>query len=238
MEEERRIEQSKDELITNISHDIRTPLTSIIGYLGLIEEGRYQSDEELLHYTHTAFKKSKQMKNLVDDLFEYTKVRQTNTKLNIISFDLYQLLEQLAVDFELEAGNKNMNLEVLCHPLTFLMEGDTEKLVRVFNNLITNALKYGADGDTIMLTAEQDEQHAIITVKNNGENIPKEALDNIFERFYRVDQSRSQETGGTGLGLAIAHSIISLHHGEISVKSENGWTSFVIILPLTQELPA
>ncbi|MGX7031270.1 sensor histidine kinase [Vagococcus zengguangii] len=238
MEEERRIEQSKDELITNISHDIRTPLTSIIGYLGLIEEGRYKSDEELLHYTHTAFKKSKQMKTLVDDLFEYTKVRQTNTKLNVIQFDLYQLLEQLAVDFELEAGNKNMTLDVSCQPIPFLMAGDTEKLVRVFNNLITNALKYGSDGNTIVLSAEKNETHATIIVTNNGENIPQEALENIFERFYRVDQSRSQETGGTGLGLAIAHSIISLHHGEISVKSENGWTSFVIILPLTQESPA
>ena len=155
MEEERRIEQSKDELITNISHDIRTPLTSIIGYLGLIEEKRYNSDEELLHYTHTAFKKSKQMKTLVDDLFEYTKVRQANTQLNVIKFDLYQLLEQLAVDFELEASNKNMTLEVICHPIPFLMMGDTEKLVRVFNNLITNALKYGSKGDSIVLLAEK-----------------------------------------------------------------------------------
>ncbi|MGX6962722.1 sensor histidine kinase [Vagococcus xieshaowenii] len=235
MEEERRIEQSKDELITNISHDIRTPLTSIIGYLGLIEEGRYKSNEELLHYTHTAFKKSKQMKNLVDDLFEYTKVRQTNTKLNLIQFDLYQLLEQLAVDFELEAANKNMTLDVICHPIPFMMKGDTEKLVRVFDNLITNALKYGSDGNAIILSAEKTEEHALITIKNNGENIPEDAIESIFERFYRVDPSRSQETGGTGLGLAIAHSIISLHHGEISVKSENGWTSFVIRLPLTQE---
>lgn len=103
MEEERRIEQSKDELITNVSHDIRTPLTSIIGYLGLIEERRYQNEEELLKYTHTAYTKAKQMKVLVEDLFEYTKVRQTTTPLNLTQFDMVQLLEQLVADFELEA---------------------------------------------------------------------------------------------------------------------------------------
>ena len=102
IEDERRTEQSKDELITNVSHDIRTPLTSIIGYLGLIEDRQYHSEEELLKYTHTAYVKAKQMKSLVDDLFEYTKVRQPSVPINVISFDMAQLVEQLAADFELE----------------------------------------------------------------------------------------------------------------------------------------
>ena len=101
IEEERKIEQSKDELITNVSHDIRTPLTSIIGYLGLIEDKQYHSEEELLKYTHTAFMKAKQMKSLVEDLFEYTKVRQSSVPIYYITFDMVQLVEQLAVDFEL-----------------------------------------------------------------------------------------------------------------------------------------
>ena len=112
MEEERRIEQSKDELITNVSHDIRTPLTSIIGYLGLIEQGSYKDEEELLKYTHTAYKKAKQMKVLVEDLFEYTRVRQTTTPLMLSEFDMVQLLEQLAADFEFESKKKNMQIEV------------------------------------------------------------------------------------------------------------------------------
>lgn len=119
IEEERRIEQSKDELITNVSHDIRTPLTSIIGYLGLIEEGKYSNEEELLKYTHTAYLKSKQMKLLVDDLFEYTKVRQSNTPINLVTFDMQQLIGQIVVDFELDAQKKMLLLILKLHPLLF-----------------------------------------------------------------------------------------------------------------------
>jgi signal transduction histidine kinase len=139
IEEERRIEQSKDELITNVSHDIRTPLTSIIGYLGLIEEGKYSNEEELLKYTHTAYLKSKQMKLLVDDLFEYTKVRQSNTPINLVTFDMQQLIGQIVVDFELDAQKKDVAIDFEASPASLLMEGDTEKLVRVFDNLLSNA---------------------------------------------------------------------------------------------------
>lgn len=235
MEEERRIEQTKDELITNVSHDIRTPLTSIIGYLGLIEEGRYNSPEEIKRYVHTAYEKSKQMKVLVDDLFEYTKVRQTTTPLQKVSFDMIQLLEQLAIDFELEAKQKNMEIVVRSKHNQLLMEADTEKLVRVFNNLISNALKYGKGGKLIQLDVDKVGEEAFITVKNDGEPLPEEALDQLFERFYRAETSRSQETAGTGLGLAIAQSIVELHGGSITAKTENGWTCFVIRLPLVQE---
>lgn len=233
MEEERRIEQTKDELITNVSHDIRTPLTSIIGYLGLIEEGRFHSTEEVKSYVHTAFKKAKQMKVLVDDLFEYTKVRQTTTPLQKISFDMIQLLEQLAIDFELEAEGKGMTIVVESDLNHLMMEADTEKLVRVFNNLISNALKYGKGGKLIQIDVSKLKDEAVITVKNDGEPLPEDALDQLFERFYRAETSRSQETAGTGLGLAIAQSIIELHGGTITAKTEEGWTCFIIRLPIT-----
>ncbi|MGY3747689.1 sensor histidine kinase [Vagococcus salmoninarum] len=232
IEEERKIEKSKDELITNISHDIRTPLTSIIGYLGLIEDQQYRNQEDLLKYTHTAYSKAKQMKLLVDELFEYTKVRQPSTPLNLIQFDMAQLLEQLAVDFELDASKKGVTLNVKSTPSPFYMEGDTEKLVRLFNNLITNALKYGKQGKKIILAVEKVGSEAIITVKNDGPKIPEASLNQLFDRFYRVEESRSQETGGTGLGLAIAQSIVVLHGGYIYAKSDDKWTAFVIHLPL------
>lgn len=232
IEEERRIEKSKDELITNISHDIRTPLTSIIGYLGLIEDRQYHSEEELLKYTHTAFVKTKQMKSLVDDLFEYTKARQPSNPVNLMTFDMVQLVEQLAADFELEARNKGITIETNAQPQQLLMEGDTEKLVRVFNNLLSNALKYGKGADKIVIQLEKTGTEAVITVKNNGKMIPKQSLDSLFDRFYRVEESRSQETGGTGLGLAIAQSIVALHGGYIYAKSNPDWTSFIIHLPL------
>ncbi|AYW49275.1 sensor histidine kinase [Tetragenococcus halophilus] len=232
IEEERRIEKSKDELITNISHDIRTPLTSIIGYLGLIEDRQYHSEEELLKYTHTAFVKTKQMKSLVDDLFEYTKARQPSSPVTLVTFDMVQLIEQLAADFELEARNKGISIETTAQPQQLEMEGDTEKLVRVFNNLLSNALKYGEGADKIVIQLEKTGTEAVISVKNNGKMIPKQSLDSLFDRFYRVEESRSQETGGTGLGLAIAQSIVALHGGYIYAKSNPDWTSFIIRLPL------
>lgn len=232
MEEERRIEQTKDELITNVSHDIRTPLTSIIGYLGLVEEGRYDSIEQARGYIHTAYKKSRQMKWLVDDLFEYTTVRQTNTPLNRIRFDMVQLLEQLAIDFQIDADEMDMKLEVLSSVSKYIMEGDSEKLVRVFSNLLSNAFKYGKDGDIIaMELTPVDNERVRITFKNNGERIPDEALEQLFERFYRAETSRTQETASTGLGLAIAKGIIELHDGTITAETSEKWTKFIIELP-------
>jgi signal transduction histidine kinase len=235
IEEERRIEKSKDELISNVSHDIRTPLTSIIGYLGLIEDRQFHSEEDLLNYTSIAYTKSKQMKLLVDDLFEYTKVRQPTANLVFSEFDMKSLMEQLAIDFELEAKKKNVEITVESREDHVVMEGDTEKLVRVFNNLLSNALKYGTDATQIIMDVEKVGKEAIITVKNNGEQIPEAALNQLFDRFYRVDESRNQEISGTGLGLAISESIVSLHGGYIFVDSNKHWTSFVMHLPLKQE---
>ena len=232
IEEERKIEQSKDELITNVSHDIRTPLTSIIGYLGLIEDRQFQNQTELLKYTHTAYVKSKQMKVLVNDLFEYTKVRQTTTPMNKSTFDMAQMLEQLAASFELEAQKKNMEIVVKAEPDPLMMEADTEKLGRVFNNLIANALKYGFGGKHIYLQANKLGNEVVVKVANDGPQIPNDSLNQLFDRFYRVEESRSQETGGTGLGLAIAQSIVALHGGYIYVDSNADLTSFVMHLPL------
>lgn len=238
MDEERAIEKSKDELITNVSHDIRTPLTSIIGYLGLIEDKQYHNEADLLKYTHTAFLKSKQMKSLVDDLFEYTKVRQTDTPLSLTNINLAAMLEQLGASFELEAQKKGMTIGAESSSETMMMEADPEKLVRVFNNLVSNALKYGDGGKHINLVATQlSDQELEVRVTNDGPKIPKASLNMIFERFYRVEESRSKETGGTGLGLAIAQSIVALHGGYIYVESDDALTSFVIHLPVKHDQP-
>jgi len=232
MEEERRIEQTKDELITNVSHDIRTPLTSIIGYLGLVEEGRYQSNDQAYNYVHTAYKKSRQMKVLVDDLFEYTTVRQASTSLDVIEFDMIQLLEQLAIDFQIEAKTVGITIEINASVDKYMMQGDSEKLVRVFSNLLSNALKYGKDGQRIAIELEPltNEQVQII-IKNDGKKIPDDALEQLFERFYRAESSRSQEAASTGLGLAIAKSIVELHSGTITAETDDKWTAFIIELP-------
>ncbi|KIS04334.1 sensor histidine kinase [Paucilactobacillus wasatchensis] len=235
MDDERKIEQSKDELITNVSHDLRTPLTSIIGYLGLIEDKQYHSSEDLLKYTHTAYEKAKQMKALVEDLFEYTKVRQTEAPVNIINVNLDQMLEQLAASFELEASKKDIKMLSNTKPVDLMIEADAEKLGRVFSNLIANGLKYGQGATYIKLEARQKDDKVIVRVSNDGAPIPQKALEHLFERFYRVEESRSKATGGTGLGLAIVQSIVDLHYGSVHAESNDKETSFVVELPMQRE---
>lgn len=234
MDEERKIEQSKDELITNVSHDIRTPLTSIIGYLGLIEDKQYSSIEDLERYIHIAYEKALQMKVLVDDLFEYTKVRQPATPLNYTKLDLGKFLEQVAAEFELESARRKIEIEVIMKTDPLMVEVDVDKIVRVFGNLISNALKYGEKEGWIKIQADKVGSEAVISVINSGEKIPQEALEELFGRFYRLESSRSQQTGGTGLGLAIAQSIVALHGGYIYAESDDEETKFVMHLPLIQ----
>lgn len=236
MEEERRVEQTKDELITNVSHDIRTPLTSIIGYLELVTEERYTSFEQAQTYVKTAYKKAEQMRVLVDDLFEYTSVHQADALLNLTQFDLVQLLEQLTIDFLIEIEEKGMTIELISSEDKLMMQGDAEKLVRVFSNLLSNALKYGLDGKKIIIEVNTlKEERVQILVKNDGQKIPEEAMGQLFERFYRAESSRSQEIASTGLGLAIAKSIVELHSGTITAKTTTDWTIFIIELPLEVE---
>lgn len=232
MDEERAIESSKDELITNVSHDLRTPLTSILGYLGLIRDKQYHSQEDLLKYADIAYLKAKQMKSLVDNLFEYTKVKQTGTPLSISKIDLNQMMEQLVASFELEADKSGLAISAQETDQPMYIEADAEKLGRVFNNLISNAIKYGKGGHHIYLSCATGQPgEVVIHVANDGPEIPKESLNQIFERFYRVESSRNKDTGGSGLGLAIAQSIIDLHGGYINVSSDQGLTTFAIHLP-------
>ncbi|MCX2186503.1 MULTISPECIES: sensor histidine kinase [Limosilactobacillus] len=235
MDDERKIEKSKDELITNVSHDLRTPLTSIIGYLGLIEDKQYQNEEDILKYTHIAYEKAKQMKNLVDDLFEYTKVQQHGAPVNIMWVDLNQLLEQLTASFALEADRRGIKISSKVVPNPLMIEADPEKLGRVFNNLVANAFKYGNGASYIRITAHQEQDKVVVKVANDGTPIPEKAQSHLFERFYRAEASRSRATGGTGLGLAIVKSIVDLHHGQVTVSSDADETAFIVTLPLKQE---
>ena len=238
MNDERQIEKSKDELITNVSHDLRTPLTSIIGYLRLIEDKQYHSEEDIVKYSHIAYEKAKQMKTLVDDLFEYTKVQQHGAPVNMITVDLSQLLEQVSASFELEGQKRGIEVSSATQPTPLLVDADPEKLGRVFSNLVANALKYGNGASYIKIDARQVGASVVIEVANDGTQIPAASLGHLFERFYRVESSRSKDTGGTGLGLAIVKSIVDLHHGEVEVTSTPQVTTFTVILPLHQTAAA
>lgn len=230
--EERTIEKSKDELISNVSHDIRTPLTSIIGYLGLLKSG-VSDPEDQKRYINIAYMKAEQMKSLAHDLLEYTTLKSTSTKLTLSSLHIFSMLEQVAAGFEFEADEKGIIFNIETRPKDLTIQADPEKLVRVYNNLISNALKYGTGATQINLIANLVNNNEVeLRVENNGARIPEESLKKIFERFYRMETSRNTKTGGTGLGLSITKSIVDLHHGKIHCESDDNWTRFIICLPL------
>jgi len=231
IEEERKIEKSKDELITNIGHDIRTPLTSVIGYLGLIENQQYHSQEELARYAHVAYRKAQQMQSLVQDLFTYTATRQTTTEIRPVQVQVLRFMEQLVADFELNAREKAIELRLDIRPQNLLASFDVDKMARVFHNLLSNALKYGAGAHYIELLAYQEEDYIYFKVKNDGQALDKTELEDIFQRSYRADQSRSANQPGTGLGLAIVRNIVELHHGRVYAEVEGKETIFTIEIP-------
>ena len=231
IEEERKIEKSKDELITNIGHDIRTPLTSVIGYLGLIENQQYHSQEELARYAHVAYRKAQQMQSLVQDLFTYTATRQTTTEIRPVQVQVLRFMEQLVADFELNAREKAIELRLDIRPQNLLASFDVDKMARVFHNLLSNALKYGAGAHYIELLAYQEEDYIYFKVKNDGQPLDKTELEDIFQRSYRADQSRSANQPGTGLGLAIVRNIVELHHGHVYATVEGKETIFTIEIP-------
>ncbi|MCW6660145.1 HAMP domain-containing histidine kinase [Aerococcaceae bacterium NML191292] len=240
MEEERRIEKTKDELVTNIGHDIRTPLTSIIGYLGLIENQQYKSIEEVLEYTHIAYTKALHMQTLVNDLFDYTALRQTTYRLQPQAIRLDLFLAQLVADFELEASEKEITVNIQVKPSDLVAYLDVDKMARVFHNLMSNALKYGKGASVIELLAykknhktssEKCQDVVEFEVRNNGEAIPEAELDMIFERSYRADRSRTAEQLGSGLGLAIVKNIVELHQGTVLAENVDGFVVFRITLP-------
>ena len=231
IEEERKIEKSKDELITNIGHDIRTPLTSVIGYLGLIENQKYHSQEELARYAHVAYRKAQQMQSLVQDLFTYTATRQTTTEISPVQVQVLRFMEQLVADFELSAREKTIELRLDIRPKNLVASFDVDKMARVFHNLLSNALKYGIGAHYIELLAYQEEDYIYFKVKNDGQPLDQSELEDIFQRSYRADQSRSANQPGTGLGLAIVRNIVELHHGRVYAEVEGKETIFTIEIP-------
>lgn len=234
-EDELAIERSKDEMITNISHDLRTPLTSIIGYLGLVENEYDKLTPELVQkYTHTAYAKATQMKSLVEELFEFAQMQQLDLRLNFEKINLSELLKQLSASFELEAQHKNLSIVTASIPDDIIIDADPDKIARLFMNLIQNALKYGTNATYIKLVSRLEKNFVEVRVINDGKKIPAEAVEHIFDRFYRVEGSRSTKTGGTGLGLAIALGVVEGHNGSIYATSDDSKTEFIVQVPIIQ----
>ena len=221
--------------ITNVSHDLRTPLTSIIGYLSLIEDDKYKDEVQLRYYTSIAYEKSNTLKILIDDLFDLTKMQNNTMKLNKVKINLIELIGQIVSQFEYQFKEAHMEGRLNFSEDKCIIEADPIKLVRAFENLITNAMKYGKDGYYIDIVTEKKGEMAIVKVINYGEPIPILDLPHIFDRFYRVEKSRNRNDGGSGLGLAITKNIIEIHGGEISVTSDNNETVFEVKIPLIND---
>nr|WP_257990762.1 HAMP domain-containing sensor histidine kinase [Bacillus infantis] len=230
--EVRKAEQLKNELVSNVAHDLRSPLTSIIGYLNLINEDRYQDEVELRHYIQVITEKTAGLHSLIDDIFEYTYMQNQLALFEKHPIDLEEMMNQLAVQSRVQLEDAGMEWrQFLEGDESPIVHGDGGKLIRVFENLIQNAVRYGKEGKYLDIIFGGTADIVEIQVVNYGPAIPTADLPHIFERFFRVEKSRSHFTGGSGLGLAIAKSIVELHGGTIDAASSAGRTAFIIRLP-------
>lgn len=222
--------QGERELITNVSHDLRTPLTSIKGYLGLIKDKNFENEDQLFEYVSIAYKKSEKLELLINDLFEYSKLSFSGIKLAKKEIDLSELLSQLTEELVPICEQHSVKIEKELPKERVLVNVDAMKIARVFENLLTNAIRYSLKPGSIKLKLLTAEGHTEVIVSNLCEEISQKDVKRLFERFYRTDKSRSSEMGGSGLGLAIAKSIVELHGGTIEVNYNKPEICFKIIL--------
>ncbi len=222
---------AKTDLITNVSHDLRTPLTSIIGYLNLIEEGKYKDEVELMYYVDIAYDKSLNLNILINDLFELTKMQNRTINFDKVELNLVELIGQLVSQFEIQFKQANMRCRIDFSVEKLMINADPIKLVRAFENLITNAMRYGKEGYYVDIKVFTEDEMAVVQMINYGEPIPVVDLPHIFDRFYRVEKSRNTFKGGSGLGLAITKNIIEAHDGIICATSDNESTIFEVKIP-------
>jgi signal transduction histidine kinase len=262
IDEEREAERTKNDLITSVSHDLRTPLTSVLGYLELVDGDKYEDEVALRHYVSIALDKARSLKRLIDDLFEFTRVNYRGLTLHPEPVNLGTLLEQLAEEFVPIFEQAGMEYRLNLPSEKVNVEADPSLLVRVFENLMSNAVRYGADGHYVDIELSRDDGSgdgggagasaagvaglapsaagvAVVRVANYGTPIPENQLARIFERFVRIEASRSRDTGGTGLGLAIAKTITLLHGGSIRAYNEtrDGANRTVFEVRLTEFSP-
>lgn len=227
-------EQKKDELIVYLAHDIKTPLTSMIGYLSLLSEIKDMPQEQRNRYIGIALDKSYRLEYLINELFDVARSNSEKIVLEKEEINLNLMLEQIADDFYPTLKEMNKKINFTSDEKTILY-ADPDKLSRVFNNLIKNAVNYSKENTDIDISILNKENQATVKITNKGKQIPKEKLDKIFEKFYRLDSSRTSKTGGSGLGLAIAKEIVELHGGRIYAESDMKETTFSVILPIIEQ---
>ncbi len=223
-------EQRKNDLVVNLAHDIRTPLASVIGYLSLLDEAPDMPQPQRVRYTKTTLEKAFRLENLIEEFFEITRFNLSTIVLSKGKINLSFMLQQMADEFfpMLSPQNKQAVVNV---PEDLVLWGDADKLSRVFNNILKNAIAYSYSDSVIDIRAFEEDKKTVIEFTNEGDPIPPQQLETIFERFFRLNTARSSQTGGAGLGLAIAKEIVNAHEGTITVDSKENRTTFTVILP-------
>ena len=227
-------EKKKNDLIVFLAHDLKTPLTSIVAYLTMLDSYQDMPEEERQRYTHIALEKSIRLGDLISEFFEITKFNLQDIVLEPVELNLSMMLEQLADELYGVLREKNLTCEVEAAE-DMVVYGDADKLARVFDNILRNAVSYCYPNTKIRIQAEMTEEGNRIVFSNRGKQIPKEQLGTIFEKFYRLDEARHSTTGGAGLGLAIAKEIVELHGGTIWAESDDKETRFIVTLPNKEE---
>ena len=229
-------EQRKNDLVMYLAHDIRTPLTSVIGYLNLLDEAKDMPEEQREKYTRITLDKAYRLEKMINEFFEITRYHLQQIQLNKGTVDLCYMLVQLT-DELLPVLAQNGNTSVIqMETEDISIYGDREKLARVFNNILKNAAAYSYPNTEIVISAEEHDGTVEIAFRNQGKTIPPEKLEALFEKFYRMDDARSSNSGGAGLGLAIAKEIIVLHGGTIRAKSEHDTVTFTVTIPAGERL--
>lgn len=224
-------EQRKNDLVVYLAHDLKTPLTSVIGYLTLLRDESQISEELREKYLSISLDKAEHLEDLINEFFEITRFNLSNITLEYSKVNLTRMLEQLTYEFKPMFLDKNLKCKLEVAPYT-MIKCDVNKMQRVFDNLLRNAVNYSFDDSTIRIVTTQNDKNLDIRFTNCGNTIPQEKLERIFEQFYRLDTARSSRSGGAGLGLAIAKEIVELHGGTIKATSGNEMIEFEVTLPL------
>ncbi len=225
-------EQRKDELVMYLAHDIRTPLTSVIGYLSLLDEDPDMPADKRAKNVQITLDKAYRLEEMINEFFEITRYNSRQIRLAKETIDLYYLLIQLSDELSPVFASHG-NFVVLDMDEDLTVSADPDKLVRVFSNILRNAAAYSDPETEITISAEETAEQISISFQNRGEDIPKDKLSSLFDKFYRLDKARISDTGGTGLGLAIAKEIILLHGGSIHAESGDHAVTVTVCLPST-----
>jgi two-component system phosphate regulon sensor histidine kinase PhoR len=226
-----RLENIRQEFLSNISHELRTPLTSILAFVETLEDGGLEDDENNRHFLSVIRRNGERMRNLIADILELSQIESGNVSISRVSVDLHRSVDEIITNLSSMAQARKISLQNEVQPGSSVA-ADSKRLEQMLTNLIDNAIRFNRHGGSVTISYEQQEGNDLVFVADTGEGIGPKELQRVFERFYRIDRARTREVGGTGLGLAIVKHLARLHGGEVSVESEVGvGTKFTINLP-------